>query len=36
MVNNVRKHLGTFATVAEAAAAYEAAARELHGYFYSN
>jgi hypothetical protein len=34
MINNVRKHLGTFATVAEAAAAYEAAARQLHGEFY--
>jgi len=34
MIDGVRKHLGTFSTVAEAAAAYEAAARELHGDFY--
>jgi hypothetical protein len=34
MVDDTRKHLGTFSTVAEAAAAYEAAARELHGEFY--
>jgi hypothetical protein len=34
MVNNVRKHLGTFSTVAEAAAAYEAAAKQLHGEYF--
>lgn len=34
MINNVRKHIGSFSTVEEAAAAYEAAARILHGKFY--
>jgi hypothetical protein len=34
MTSQGRKHLGVFATVAEAAAAYEKAAHSLHGEFY--
>jgi hypothetical protein len=33
-INGIQHHLGTFSTVEEAAAAYEAAARRLHGEFY--
>jgi len=32
--NGIQRHLGTFSTAREAAAAYEAVARDLHGEFY--
>jgi hypothetical protein len=33
-INGIQRHLGTFATIEEAAAAYEAAARKIQGEFY--